>query len=89
MTAADLCAAFGVGESTLHSKARMIEEALGTNPFDPRWTLPSLADQNPLTWMAEVNGLLIDLRDMPLAVQKIAFSKGLIPNIPAKRKDQL
>jgi len=33
--------------------------------------------------MAEVNGLLVDLRDMPREVQQIAFEKGMIPYIPA------
>jgi Domain of unknown function (DUF6398) len=42
MTTADLCAAFGVSESTVHSKARAIEDALDVSPLDPRWTLPSL-----------------------------------------------
>jgi hypothetical protein len=86
MTTADLCAAFGVGESTAHAKARAIEEALGAGPFDPQWVVPSLAERNPLTWMAEVNGLLVDLRDMPREVQEIAFAKGLIPYIPDDRK---
>jgi hypothetical protein len=88
MTTAELCAAFEVGESTVHAKARAIEKALGTQPFDPQWTLPSLVGKNPLVWMAEVNGLLVDLRDMPREVQEIAFEDGLIPYIPADRKDR-
>jgi hypothetical protein len=42
-----------------------------------------LAGKNPLVWMAEVNGLLVDLRDMPREVQEISFEDGLIPYIPA------
>jgi hypothetical protein len=56
--------------------------------FDPQWTLPSLAEKNPLVWMAEVNGLLLDLRNMPGEVQEIAFENALIPFIPAARKDR-
>jgi hypothetical protein len=52
MKTAELFAAFGVGESTVNAKARAIERALGTQPFDPQWTLPSLAEKNPLVWMA-------------------------------------
>jgi hypothetical protein len=48
MTTADLCAAFGVGESTLHAKGRVIEKTLKTRIFDPKWTLPSLVGSNPL-----------------------------------------
>jgi hypothetical protein len=45
-----------------------------------------LVEKNPLVWMAD--GLLVDLRDMPREVQEIAFEDGLIPYIPADRKDQ-
>jgi Domain of unknown function (DUF6398) len=88
MTTAELCAAFKVGESTVHAKARAIENALGRQPFDPQWMLRSLVEKNPLVWMAEVNGLLGDLRDMPHEVQEIAFEDGLIPYIPADRKER-
>jgi Domain of unknown function (DUF6398) len=88
MTTSDLCPAFGVSESTVHAKARVIEETLGTRPLDPQWTFPSLVERNPLVWMAEVNGLLVDLRDMPRDVQEIAFAKGFIPYIPEDRKDR-
>jgi hypothetical protein len=54
--------------------------------MNPEWLLPSLIDQNPLLWMAEVNGILVDLRDMPREVQQIAFDNGLIPYIPADRE---
>jgi hypothetical protein len=47
--------------------------------MDPTWMLQSFVDQNPLVWMAEVNGLLADLRDMPREVQQIAYEKGMIP----------
>ena len=38
-------------------------------------SLSSLLDQNPLVWMAEVNGMLADLHDMPREVQEIAFAR--------------
>jgi hypothetical protein len=85
MRLAELCAAFGVGQSTATAKAGVIENSLGVNRLNPIWSLPSLLDQNPLVWMAEVNGLLVDLRMMPREVQEIAFEKGLIPYIPADR----
>jgi hypothetical protein len=85
MTLAELSAAFGVGQSTASAKARVIADALGTNRLDPNWTLPSRLETNPLAWMAEVNGFLVDLRTMPREVQEIAFEKGMIPYIPADR----
>jgi Domain of unknown function (DUF6398) len=86
MTTADLCARFGVGQSTASAKARVISQALDTSRLNPEWTLPSLLDQNPLMWMVEVNGMLVDLRHMPREVQEIAFQKGMIPYIPADQE---
>ena len=83
MTMAEICAAFGVGQSTASAKARVIFDALHTNRMDPTWMLKSIAERNPLVWMAEVNGMLVDLRDMPREVQVIAYEKGMIPYIPA------
>ena len=62
--------------------APRLERALRTNRMDPTWMLRSFVDRNPLVWMAEVNGYLVDLRTMPREVQEIAFEKGLIPYIP-------
>ncbi len=86
MTTADLCARFGVGQSTASAKGRVISQALDTSRLNPEWLLPGLLDKNPLVWMAEVNGFLVDLRDMPHEVQQIAFDKGMIPYIPADKK---
>jgi hypothetical protein len=33
-----------------------------------------------------MDGLLVDLRDMPHEIQEIAFEKGMIPYIPADRE---
>ncbi len=81
----ELCAAFGVSQSSGSSKAKFIRDMFGMFQFDPRWCLPSMADQNPLVWMLEVNGLLVDVRYMPREVREIAYQKGLIPYIAADR----
>ena len=62
MTMAEVCTAFGVGQSTASAKARIISHALHTNRMDSTWMLKSIVDQNPLVWMAEVNSLLVDVR---------------------------
>ena len=86
MKTTELAAAFDVSEATIYAKARLIEKALGVNALDPRWTVPSRIDQNPLTWMAQVGGFIVDLRAMPRDVQEQPFEAGLIPFIPADRK---
>ena len=86
MTMAEVTAGFGVGQSTASAKARVVSDALNTNRMDPTWMLRSFVDQNPVIWMAEVNGSMVDLRDMPREVQVIAYEKGLIPYVPADRE---
>ena len=52
--------------------------------MDPRWTLPSLIDRNPLAWMISVDGFILDARRVPRHLQEEAFRKGLIPYIPGE-----
>ncbi len=78
--------AFGVGQSTGQSKSNAIRKMLKIHQFDPNWTLPSRMDDNPLVWMLEVNGFLMDIRHAPREAQVIAYEKGLIPYIPADRE---
>ena len=46
--------------------------------MDPAWMLPSLVDQNPLVWMAKVNGALADLRRTGTKMIRCRRSKFLI-----------
>ena len=46
---------------------------------------PSRMEDNPLIWMLNVNGFMMDVRKAPREVQQIAFEKELIPYIPADR----
>jgi hypothetical protein len=46
-------------------------------------------EDNPLIWMLEVNGLIMDIRQCLREAQEVAFEKGLIPYIPADRTDRL
>jgi hypothetical protein len=76
---------FGVGESTSLGKSKLIRQMLKIHQLDFEWMLPSLVAKNPLTWILNVNGLMMDIRDCPREAQEIAFEKGLIPYIPADR----
>lgn len=79
--------AFGVAESTGQGKSQLIRKMLKIRQFDHRWTLPSMMDENPMVWMLEVNGFLMDIRQAPREAQEIAFEKGLIPYVPADRAE--
>ena len=49
--------------------------------------LRALIDQNPIVWMAEVNGFVVDMREMPRELQVIAYGKGIIPHVPADQNE--
>lgn len=83
--APDIYTYFGVSPGTGQSKSREVRDLLKINSFSPEWTLPSKMEDNPMIWLLRVNGLLVDIRHMPLEAQEIAFNKGLIPYIPGKK----
>ncbi len=84
MTAIDKT--FGVGESTGQGKSMLIRKMLKIRPMDPAWSLHSQMDQNPMAWMIQFNGFLVDARILKREFQEEALLKGLIPYIPEKPK---
>lgn len=88
MRATELCAAFGVSPSAGSTKSREIIAMFRMVPLDPRWCLPSRLADNPLAWMVEVNGLVVDVRMLPDEVQAEAYRRGLIPFLPGDLPNQ-
>jgi hypothetical protein len=84
MSADDLCAAFGVAKSTGSAKSKTVRDALHMSQMDPNWFRPSHMDDNIMAWMIMVDGLILDARQLPREIQKIAYEKGLIPYIPGE-----
>lgn len=74
--------AFDLSSSTMQTRSKQIRNLLDIGPMDPDWSTPSMVDQNPLVWMLEVNGLIMDIRRAPREIQEAALRKGLIPYIP-------
>jgi hypothetical protein len=73
---------FSLSSSTMQGKSKQIRDLMNMHQMDPDWTLPSRVDKNPLIWMLQINGLIMDVRYAPRAIQEEAFRKGLIPYIP-------
>jgi hypothetical protein len=82
--ASELYNIFGVGHSTGQGKSKQVRNILKISQLDHHWSLPSKIDQNPMTWMLSVNGMVVDVRSMPLEVQEMALAQGLIPYIPSE-----
>jgi len=82
LRAEDLCAGFGVASSTGSAKAKAVLDHLRIRGHDPHWTLPSRIDSQPFTWLVSVNGCVVDIREMPRAIQVEALRRGIIPFLP-------
>ncbi len=86
MRSTDIDYYLGTSPSSGAAKLAAIRKMFKMYQFDPMWTLPRRLDDNPMAWMIQVNGFMMDVRRAPREVQEIAFKKGLIPYIPADRQ---
>lgn len=86
MRSTDIDHYLGTSPSSGAAKLAAIRKMFKMHQLDPNWTLPSRLDDNPMVWMLQVNGFMVDVRHAPREVQEIAFNKGLIPYIPADRQ---
>jgi len=76
--------AFGVGESTGQGKSMLIRRMFKIGPMDPAWSLRSQMDKNPMAWMIQFRGFLVDARILKPEFQEEALRLGLIPYIPER-----
>lgn len=88
MASGDLAQAAGVSESNMHAKSTVIRRGFDLTPFDPHWSLPSRIEDNPLVWMLEVDGVIVDVRTTPKELQEALYKEGLIPFVPADRESR-
>lgn len=73
-----------VKKTTMANKAAMVRDLLKLSHHDTEIMRQHLIDSNPLTWLLEVDGLLVDARHLPPGLQHEAFRLGLIPYIPGQ-----
>jgi hypothetical protein len=87
MTSSQIAEGFGVSQQTMQAKSKIIRDELDLIQLDPDWCLPSLLKDNPLVWMLEVNGFIMDIRMAPREAQEEAYRQGLIPYIPDDQEE--
>jgi hypothetical protein len=56
--------------------------------MDPEWSLRIRVDLNPMVWMIQVNGFMVDARSLEREIQEEALRKGLIPYIPERKQSK-
>ena len=77
----------GVKKTTMANKARTIRSTLHLSHADNTFMRRDLVDASPLTWLLEINGMLVDIRQAPVPLQVMAFEHGLIPYLPGTLDD--
>lgn len=82
MRADELCSLLGVSQSSASAKSSQLWKILDLMQLDPRWCLPSRLADNPLAWLIEVNGMIVDARWLPREIQEEAYRRGMIPFLP-------
>lgn len=82
MRAFEIAERFSISNGSVCQKSKEIQRALKLVQLDPRFCLPSRLANNPLVWMIEVNGFIVDVRRAPKEIQEEAFRLGLIPCLP-------
>lgn len=87
-TADQLSGWLGVKKTTMANKARLIRDTLKLSHLDGEFMRRDLVEASPLTWLLEVDGMLVDIRRPPVQVQVQAFELGLIPYVPGAGDDR-
>jgi hypothetical protein len=49
--------------------------------MDSEYSLKEMLAKNPLAWMVQVNGFVVDARTLPPEMQAEARRRGLIPDV--------
>lgn len=88
LSSKDLADWFGLSQSTIGAKSKTIRDMFKMMQMDPRWTLFSNMDNNPMVWMIMVNGFIMDSRNAPYEIQEQAYNAGIIPYIPILKKSE-
>jgi len=81
LTGDDLSYLTGIPKSTLANKAKLIRDLLRLRPLEPEFCRRQLLLRDPRPWLISVDGIIMDAREMPPAIQEEARRRGLIPDL--------
>jgi hypothetical protein len=83
LTGDDLSDLTGVPKSTMANKAKQIRDLLGLNRLDLEFCRRDLIERHPWAWYVQVDGVIVDARILPDALQEECRRRGLIPDLAA------
>jgi hypothetical protein len=74
-------------KSTLGAKAKQVHDLTKMDHGTAEFLRNDMVDASPMIWYIQVDGLIMDARELPPPVQAQAFELGVIPYIPALGPD--
>jgi len=83
----ELARLWGVKQTTMTNKGRLIMDSLRIGLMDPEFSRRDMIARNPMVWLLQIDGLLVDARDLPEVWQVELCRHGLIPYVPAQASD--
>ena len=81
----ELAQLLGVKQTTMTNKGRLIMDTLDIGLMDPEFSRREMIERNPMVWMLQIDGLIVDARQLPEQIQVELHRHGLIPYIPAQQ----
>lgn len=87
ITSREIADEFGVSQGTMTAKSRMVRDGLEMVPLDPDWCISIEPEDNPMVWMVDIGGLMMDICHAPHQMQEAAYEMGLIPFIPDDKQE--
>ena len=84
LSADQLSDLLGVKKTTMANKAKLLRDLIKLDRFDLEFTSKKIQESNPLTWMVLIDGMPVDVRRLPVEIQRRIFEHGLIPYVPGE-----
>ena len=75
----DLASITGVAKSTMANKPSLIRRSLRIDPLAPELCRREMLEHHPYAWLLETNGVVVDARILPPALQGEVRRRGPVP----------
>jgi hypothetical protein len=83
LTGDDLSDLTDVPKSTTANKAKQIRDLLSLGRLDLDFCRRDMIERHPCAWYVQVDGLIVDARMLPVALQDECRRRGLISDLVA------
>lgn len=75
VSAEDICNYFNTSKSTTSQKAKVIRDMFKLKHWDERFSTMHMIENNPLSNLVMLNGLIVDIRSLPAEIQELYTKK--------------